>query len=94
MAGPSGPKGAMRGSIRRQGGDTWQVRVYNRRARKYGYFSVKGELKDARDARNRRLAQIAKGSKPPPKRATKVTIRELCDEWLERKSATKEKKTV
>lgn len=65
MAGPSGPKSAMRGSIRRQGAETWQVRVYNRAARKYEYFTVRGELKDARDARNRRLEQIAKGSKPP-----------------------------
>jgi hypothetical protein len=29
VAGPTGPKGAMRGGIRRQGDDTWQVRVYN-----------------------------------------------------------------
>jgi hypothetical protein len=84
----------MRGGIRRQGHDTWQVRVYNRGARRLEYFTVTGELKDARDARNRRLAEIARGSKPPPRRAGKVTVRELCSEWLERKRATKEKKTV
>lgn len=94
MAGPSGPKGTMRDGIRRQGHDTWQVRVYNSAARRREYFTVTGTLKDARDARNRRLAQIAKGSKPPPRRASKVTIRELSSEWLERKRATKEKKTV
>jgi integrase len=84
----------MRGGIRRQGHDTWQIRVYNSAARRREYFTVTGTLKDARDARNRRLAQIAKGSKPPPRRASKVTIQELCSEWLERKRATKEKKTV
>ena len=68
-------KGSMRSSIRRQGARSWQVRVYNRTARKYEYFTVTGDMKDARDARNRRLAQIAKGSKSPPKRATKVTTR-------------------
>lgn len=94
MADPIGPKGPMRDGIRRQGHDTWQIRVYNSAARRREYFTVSGTLKDARDARNRRLAQIAKGAKPPPKRAAKVTIRELCDEWLERKAATKEKKTV
>lgn len=60
-------KGSMRSSIRRQGARSWQVRVYNRTAaRKYEYFTATGDMKGARDARNRRLAQIAKGSKPPP----------------------------
>ena len=31
----------MRGSIRRSGLDSWQVRVYNRSARRYEYFTVK-----------------------------------------------------
>lgn len=88
MSGPRGRKSAMRGSIRRQGVDSWQVRVYKRTTRRYEYFTVTGELKDARDARNRRLAEIAKGSRPPPPKAGKITIRDLTAEWLDRKRAT------
>jgi hypothetical protein len=31
----------MRGGIRRQGDDTWQVRVYNSAARRREYFTVR-----------------------------------------------------
>jgi hypothetical protein len=50
VADPIGPKGQMRGGIRRQGHDTWQIRVYNSAARWREYFTVTGTLKDARDA--------------------------------------------
>jgi hypothetical protein len=50
-----------------------KYRVYNTTARKYEYFTVTGDMKAARDARNRRLAQISRGAKPPPKRATDLT---------------------
>ncbi len=91
---PGTTKGAMSGSIRRQGGDTWQVRVFNRHARKYEYFTVRGDKAAAKRARARRIAQIDKGSLPPPANAAKVTIRDLAGEWLDRKRATREPKTV
>jgi hypothetical protein len=50
---------SMRGGIRRQGLDSWQIRVYNRSARRNEYFAVTGTLKDGRDARHRRVAQTA-----------------------------------
>ncbi len=91
---PGTAKGSMNGSIRRQGANTWQVRVFNRHVRRYEYFTVRGDRVAAKRARTRRIGEIEKGSLPPPPGAGKVTIRELTNEWLDRKRAQREAKTV
>jgi hypothetical protein len=91
---PVQAKGQMSGSIRRQGARTWQVRVFNRTARRYEYFTVRGDKTKAKAARLGRLAEIQKGSLRPPPKAAKITVAELTKEWLERKATTCEPKTV
>ena len=88
------PKGPMNGSIRRQGANTWQVRIYNRHAGRREYFTVRGDKAAAKRARAKRIGEIEKGSLPPPPGAGKVTIRDLTEEWLDRKRAQREAKTV
>ena len=87
-------KGAMSGSIRRQGARSWQVRVWNRNAQRFEYFTVRGDRNAAKAARIRRLAQIDEGSLPAGRRASKVKVREVAAEWMARKATTCEPKTI